>query len=52
MARRIDEYRWANRISSESEAIRQLIGAGLAAKETPVASEKAPRTRRKPSPSE
>jgi metal-responsive CopG/Arc/MetJ family transcriptional regulator len=26
---KIDEYRWANRIPSRAEAIRQLIEAGL-----------------------
>lgn len=30
LIQRIDEYRWANRIPSRAEAIRQLIEAGLA----------------------
>jgi len=29
---KVDEYRWKNRIASESEAMRQLIEAGLEAK--------------------
>lgn len=29
---KVDEYRWKNRIPSESEAMRELIEAGLEAK--------------------
>ncbi len=32
---RIDDYRFDNRINSRSEAIRQLIEAGLVASKTP-----------------
>jgi len=32
MAQQIDDYRYANRIPSENEAIRQLIHIGLAAR--------------------
>jgi hypothetical protein len=32
---RIEEYRWANRLHSESEAMRKLIEAGLDAIEKP-----------------
>lgn len=31
MAKEIDEYRWANRLKSESEALRQILALGLAA---------------------
>jgi hypothetical protein len=29
MARRVEDYRWENRIASESEALRRLVLAGL-----------------------
>lgn len=29
MAKRVDEYRWENRIGAESEALRRLIQLGL-----------------------
>jgi metal-responsive CopG/Arc/MetJ family transcriptional regulator len=32
LLREIDDYRWANRIPSRAEAIRQLIRAGLKTK--------------------
>jgi metal-responsive CopG/Arc/MetJ family transcriptional regulator len=34
LLKRIDEYRWANRIPSRAEAIRQLVEAGLKAPKT------------------
>lgn len=30
-ARKLDEYRWRNRVPSQAEAVRQLINKGLAA---------------------
>jgi len=35
LIKRIDNYRFENRINSRSEAIRQLIEAGLSASKTP-----------------
>ena len=32
LLKRIDDFRWANRLPSRAEAIRQLIEAGLQAK--------------------
>lgn len=37
MARAIEDYRFANRVPSEAEAIRRLIERGLAAEQPPQA---------------
>lgn len=44
---RVEEYRWRNRIPSESQAMRELLEAGLNAEQEQIKQKQNPRRRTK-----